>query len=733
MRIRTIQKILKMKMKKINKMYRYFGLALMALMVLAACSENEPVAGVPAVEEKLPLISDDVISGELLVRFDARVSEILERNGRTKSGVAGSMTRSGVLSVDEILDLVEGYEIERVFPVDRRTEDKAREAGLHLWYVVRFSEDHSVSQVAADLAKLGEVSRVDFNRRLKRATAKQAVPLTAEMLAELAETDSQDPLYPFQWYLDNDASLNDFLNKSKSDNQEEVVKFVEGADIGAEEAWAKKCTGHPSIIVAILDEGVDVTHPDLQASMWVNEGEIFGDLEDNDGNGYAGDLHGYNFVRSSGRITVNDRFDSGHGTHVAGTIAARNNNGCGIKSIAGGDGTPDSGVRIMSCQIFSGQYVGTVLDEVRAIKYAADNGAVILQCSWGYISGKANPYEWGQQFKDDDEWMMYNPIEKQALDYFTRTAGSPDGVVDGGIVVYAAGNESAPASSYPGAYKEYVSVAAIAGDYTPAVYTNYGPGTSICAPGGDQDYYYEFGDGMNRGAVGCILSTLPEWHTKDEIAGLGEGFTGYGYMEGTSMACPQVSGVAALGLSYALQKKKHFKAQDFIKLLYDSARNIDGYLDAEKKWYKYVTDLGFNHPSRMVLSDYKGKMGTGLVSAVALLEKIDGADVPEMAFPNVLVQVCACEENAELDNEGNKIYDWKKDRHLKVIDPKIYIDGTVQECTPVDGSVAQIRLLEGKVVIRGIKPGQTRASIKTDSGTQSFVITVKANSGNGLL
>ena len=366
--------------------------ALISVLALGlnACSVEGPGVGEIPAENKAPQMSEDVVSGELLVRFDARVSDILERAGLTKSGINAPATRSGVLSVDEILSLVEGYEIERVFPVDVRTEDKAREAGLHLWYIVRFSDEASVEKVAADLSQLGEVNRVAFNRTLKRASTQEAKPLNSELVRQLAATKATatDPLYAFQWNLNNDGSLQNLLDS-------EVTKFTAGADIRAEGAWTK-CTGHPDIIVAVLDEGVDVNHPDLKESMWVNESEVFGSVEDADGNGYAGDRHGYNFVKQTGKITTNDRYDSGHGTHVAGAVAARNNNGIGIKSIAGGDGSADSGVRIMSCQIFSGQYVGTLLDEVRAIKYAADNGAVILQCSWGYISGSANPYEWGQ-------------------------------------------------------------------------------------------------------------------------------------------------------------------------------------------------------------------------------------------------------------------------------------------------------------------------------------------------
>ena len=561
-----------------------------SFLLLAGCTtdpdtDNNAGGGTSAQTPSAKIVntSADAAAETLLVYFNDRAVETIES---TAAATRTAATRSGVASVDDVLSRLEIVSLERLFTYDARSEEQTRAAGLHKWYILTFGQGADLEKAARELAGVAEVSRIQFDTKLQKASVGNPMPFrideTGTTRADFSGSGFNDPGLPSQWHYSNNG------------DKMFAATTAAGADINVPEAW-KLTGGSPSIIVAIVDEGVKYTHPDLADNMWVNKAELNGAANtDNDGNGYKNDVHGYNFATNSSDLTWSVSHydnkgkydgDSGHGTHVAGTVAAVSNNGVGVSGIAGGTGRND-GVKLMSCQIFSGGEGGSAAVSAEAIKYAADNGASILQCSWGYPAGAVTT---------DNAYASGARIEKQAIDYFIATKNNA--VLDGGLVIFAAGNDAKAMSGYPGAYRDYISVTAFSPDYLPAYYTNYGPGCNVAAPGGDA-YISPSGSSAAQ-----VLSTLPsELYQSD-----------YGYMQGTSMACPHVSGVTALGLSYALAKGKQYTVAEFKSMLLTSVNDIDTYLDGTKQSL-----------TTMQLRNYRKQMGTGAIDAYQLLMQIEG-------------------------------------------------------------------------------------------------------------
>lgn len=371
-------------------------------------------------------------------------------------------------------------------------------------------------------------------------------------------------------------------------NEGSLPYSAAGADINVYPAWTVG-TGRDDVIVAICDGGIDYTHPDLAPNMW------------DDGEGHCG----YNFNRHSYDITPSD-----HGTHVAGIVAAVSNNGIGVCGIAGGDGSDGSGVKLMSCQVFDDEGYADIFD---IMTWSADHGAVISQNSWSYTGAT----DLSQSGKD-------------AIDYFIRNAGCDEngrqtGPMKGGVVIFAAGNDGTDTPKYPAAYGPVIAVASLGPDFRKAYSSNYGDWIDIAAPGG------EIGDSR----LG-VYSTFPGGK--------------YGFASGTSMACPQVSGIAALAVSEF--GGPGFTNDDLVSLLLESGR-------------RELTET--------MNPQYAGQLGNGLIDAGYIFFRD--------AVPDPVTDVTATGRRCRIEMQWKAPMDYKGD---PLVSYGVYVSGTPFSASSAD-------------------------------------------------
>lgn len=478
--------------------------------------------------------------GILRVKLQPELVETIGQAIKTRAGVV----RTGAVPLDAVHRQVKAVSMTRMFPYAPKYEERMRKHGLHLWYEVRYNNDITPQAAARMYKDIQGVEAVDMvvPMVLMDRTGKAGNAIFPQLpVAKATTAPFNDPYLSQQWHYHNDGTLEG---------------SIAGSDINLYKAW-EVTAGSPDVIVAIIDGGIDYMHEDLTENVWINEAELNGEEGvDDDGNGYIDDVHGWNFIRESNVVYPHE-----HGTHVAGTVGAVNNNGIGVAGVAGGTGNHD-GVKMMSCQVFDN--INTNTEFAKAIIYAANSGAVIAQCSWGWDAA------------DVKEQSVLD-----AIDYFTAEAGNYEGSpMKGGLCIFATGNLGTHGDFYPAAYPPAVAVGAMGADFKVATYTNYGNYVDITAPGGAMDFDPRLG----------VYSTKPR--------------NQYGYMDGTSMACPHVSGVAALILSKF--GSKNYTNEDLRTRLLSSVHDI----------YSYNSE------------EYAGKVGTGYLDA-ALALKSDGQIAPE--------------------------------------------------------------------------------------------------------
>jgi len=414
--------------------------------------------------------------------------------------------------------------------VKRARKAHASPPRLENLYVLELDGSADVRAAAAELAALPEVEYAEPNWILHA----QVTPLPSLPLLPDDRFVTQDGV---NW--SEGAWGQDFLDLWGIAN----VRAIEGWNVFDEDDSGGFGPGETKpgegVVVAVIDTGVDHLHPDIAANIWTNPGETAGNGVDDDGNGFVDDVRGWNFFSDT-----NDAMDpNGHGTHVAGTIAAVADGTYGVVGVA-------PWARIMPVAGLNANGSGTITDMAAGVVYAADNGADILSNSWGGYP---------------------NTIIADAFAY-------ADSV--GAIAVAAAGNSNADAGGFsPANLPNVITVAAIQPDEVRASFSNFGFSVEVAAPGTGT---------LSLNASGgnnTLTARYPERVVE----------THWIWIQGTSMACPHVSGVLAALMS----RFPGETGDELLGRLLAGARNIDA-----------------------ANPNYAGQLGAGAVDLLGSLEAI---------------------------------------------------------------------------------------------------------------
>jgi subtilisin family serine protease/subtilisin-like proprotein convertase family protein len=490
------------------------------------------------------------------------------------------------------------------------------------------------------------------------------------------------------------------------------------ADIDAFEAWSTT-TGSSSTLVAVIDTGIDYTHPDLAANIWVNAGEIVGNGIDDDGNGYVDDIHGYDFVNNDG----DPMDDNGHGTHVAGTIGAVGNNGIGVAGV-------NWNVQIMGLKFLGADGSGYVSDAVRALDYAVDNGASVTNNSWG-----------GGGYSQS----LFDAIDR------ARSVGQ--------IFVAAAGNAASnndSTAAYPANYNldNVISVAATDHNDNLASFSNYGastvdlaaPGVSILSTTPGNNYATYSGTSMATphvtGVIALLQSQHPEWSSTQIIDQILATVDPVASLQGKTITGGRLNAAAAVGPAGPDIAGPQVIASS-------PANTVSGTISSVRLTFNEAVDTSTF--SAADIAAFTGPSGSISVSTVGVVAGSNGREfdvtfAPQSAFGSytLLVGPNVSDSVGNLMNQdGDSINgESTQDQYLATFTitsrsifsstdvPKLIADGTTSNSVLTISQSLEIADLDVELDITHSWDSDLRIYLISPSGTQVSLVAFRGGSGD---